>query len=210
MQNIILTSSVSSVAHDIPKHLNKKPPDLRLLFIDTPTEVETGDMDWLRRDKQSLVKAGFNLTYYTFTDKTKEQIQDKLKNIDVLYISGGNQFHLLKKIQQSNSANVIRDFVKQGKIYIGCSAGSIITGPDIYPTRFIDEAQKSNILKSYKGLGLVDFNVLPHWGDPDFKNIYFNYRLEYSYNTRYKLIFLTDNQYIIVKGQWLRIIDVKD
>jgi len=101
------------------------------------------------------------------------------------------------------------NYIKNGKVYIGCSAGSIIAGPDIYITRFIDEISNASKLKSYKGLGLVDFVVFPHWGSKDFREIYLNERLRNSYNQKNKIILLTDYQYVRVKDDWYRIVDVK-
>ena len=112
---------------------------------------------------------------------------------------------MLKKIQECNCFDLIREYVIKGKIYFGSSAGAIIAGPDIYPTRLIDEAGQVGILKSYKGLGLVDFIVLPHWGDDFFRKVFFPERLKNVYDTNNKFILLRDNQYIRVKADWFQI-----
>lgn len=208
INNIFLTSSVSYVAHDIPRFLSQSPHELRLAFITTATEVEKSDLGWLNDDRNSLMKAGFKTFDFTITGKNNSDIRNELDGADILYFSGGNQFYLLAKIQESNCADLIRDYVKNGKTYIGCSAGSIIAGLDIYSTRLIDEADKVDILKSYKGLGLVDFIVLPHWGSDDFKEVYFPERLKHVYSASEKFILLRDNQYIRVKDGWFQIISV--
>lgn len=210
MKRLFLTSSVASVAQDVSNRINKE--GLKLAFILTPVEVEEGDLKWLDDDRNGLKKAGFELTDYTFTGKTKEEIRNFLKDYDGIYISGGNTFWLLEKIQQSGCAQVIRDFVNEGKLYISTSAGSVIAGPDIYPTYRITKAEKAKKLKGYKGLGLVDFVIFPHWGSPlpYFKDNYLNRRLEHAYNKDHKIILLTDNQYIIVEDDWYKIVDVKN
>lgn len=210
MKRLFLTSSVNFVAHDIAKRINKK--GLKLAFILTPTEVEEGDLKWLEDDRNALKQAGLELTDYTFTDKTAKEVEEFIKDFDGIYVSGGNTFWLLEKIQQSNAAQVIRDFINSGKLYISTSAGSIIAGPDIYPTYRIDKAEKAKNLKGYKGLELVDFVVFPHWGNPlpYFKDNYLNHRLEHAYNKDHKIILLTDNQYIIVEDDWYKIVDVRN
>lgn len=208
-KNIFLTSQISRVAHDIQRFLSKSPSDLQLAFITTAREVEKGDLKWSDEDRESLIETGFNVFDFTITGKNIDEIKNALDNVDVLHFCGGNQFYLLKKIQESNCFNLIHDYVKKGKIYFGSSAGAIIAGPDIYPTRLIDEAGKAGILKSYKGLGLVDFVVLPHWGSDDFKEVYFPERLKNVYDSNNKFILLRDNQYIIVKDGWFQIISVK-
>jgi len=208
MTKIFLTSSVKYVAHDISRHLKKSPREMKLLFVDTAAEAEVGDLSWLKEDRNSLLKAGFQVSDYTFSGKNKKQIKKRLDEVDILYVSGGNQFHLLKKIQESGCVQNIADFVKKGNIYIGSSSGAIVAGPDIYITRLINDANYSTSLESYKGLGLVDFVVFPHWGSPDFKDTYLNQRLEVTYTNKYKIILLTDNQYVRVKDNWYQIIEV--
>lgn len=207
--NIFLTSQVSCVAYDIHRFLSQSPKDLNLAFIKTAAEVEKGDLEWLKKDRQSLVKAGFKVFDFTITGKKEREIKENLDKADILYFSGGNQFYLLKKMQESSILNLIKNYVKQGKIYIGSSAGSVIAGPDIYISRFIDEAGKAAQLRSYKGLNLVDFTVFPHWGDEYFRKLYLSQRLKNAYNLKSKIILLTDYQYIIVKGDWFKIIEVK-
>ena len=207
MKKLFLTSSVNCVADQVAKEIGKK--GLKLLFITTPVEVEEGNLQWFKNDRKSLVDAGFTVSDYTITDKTRDEIEQTIRNHDVIYVSGGNVFYLLQKIQQSKCADVIKIYVEQGKIYIGTSAGSIIAGPDIYPARRLGKVEKAPNLKGYKGLGLVDFVVLPHWGSEDHKKIYLDERLEHTYNTNNKIILLTDYQYISVEGDMYKIIDVK-
>lgn len=206
MKHLFLTSSVGFVAHDIAKRINTK--GIKLAFILTATEVEEGDLEWLRRDRQSLIDAGFELTDYTFTGKTKEEVEDFLKDFDVIYVSGGNTFWLLGKIQESDSAKVIIDFVESGKIYIGTSAGSIIAGPDIYPTRNLVKFENAPKLEDYSGLGLVDFMIYPHWGAKDFETKQAGERMKNSWSEKYPIILLPDNSYMEVKEESYRIIKV--
>lgn len=206
MKRLFLTSSVAYVAHDIAKRLNQK--GLRLAFILTPTEVEEGDLEWLKKDRKALVDAGFELTDYTFTNKKRDEIKDFLKDFDGIYMSGGNTFWFLEKIQQSNCADVIRDFVNSGKLYISTSAGSIIAGPDVFPTRNLEKFKKAPLLKSYAGLGFVDFIIMPHWGGQDFKMRYINNRLENAYSEEYSIILLPNNSYVMVEDDKFAIIKV--
>lgn len=206
MKKLFLASSVSVVASDIAKQLSVK--GLKLVFINTPAEGEEGDKQWLENDRVALAKEGFKVSDYTVTGKTREEIKNHLAGFDVIFISGGNTFYALEKIQQSGCAEVIRDYVEQGKIYIGSSAGSVLAGPDIYPAYYTDAVEKAPNLKGYRGLGLTDVVVLPHWGSAYFKELYMNKRLEHIYTPDHKIILLTDNQYLCVENDIYKIIDV--
>lgn len=206
MKRLFLTSSVAWVAHDIAKRIDTK--GLKLAFILTPTEVEEGDLSWLDYDRKALINVGFELTDYTFTNKTKEEVENFLKDFDGIYMSGGNVFWFLAKIQESESAQVIIDFVNSGKLYISTSAGSIIAGPDIYNTRNLEKFAKSPKLESYKGLNLVNFLILPHWGSKSFRERYMDDRMENSYSEDYPIVLLSDNSYILVEDEKVEIIKV--
>ncbi|MGA2911533.1 MAG: Type 1 glutamine amidotransferase-like domain-containing protein [Candidatus Levyibacteriota bacterium] len=207
MKRLFLTSSISFVAQDIAKRINQR--NLKLAFITTPAEVEEGNLQWLKDDRQSLVNAGFLVTDYTITGKAREEIKTELSKYDVLYMSGGNTFYLLEKIQTSNSTDVFKDLVNNGTIYIGTSAGSIITGPDIYPLKDMDNIKKAPNIKGYEGLGLVNFVIFPHWGNEHFKDRYLNQRLKDAYNTNNEIILLPDGTYILVENDFYKIIKVK-
>lgn len=205
MQRLFLTSSGSVVTRDIAKTIGKKVRGMRLAFITTASEVEKGDKGWLRKDKTALVDAGFTLLDYTLTGKTAQQLREDLDDVDIVYVEGGNQFYLLQQIQQSGFAPIVRALIRKGVVYIGSSAGSQVAGPDLYPTYRPDHVKKAPLLDGYKGLGLVDFVVFPHWGSDDFRDLYLKHRMAHAYTTKHKIILLTDSQYVRVEGEMYRI-----
>jgi dipeptidase E len=123
-------------------------------------------------------------------------------------MAGGNTFFLLQQLQITKSVNTLKSFIVKGGIYIGSSAGSIVAGPDIWPVRRLDTLAKAKKINGYKGIGLVDFVIFPHWGSDAFKDGYLRKRMNDNYNLDHKLMLLTDNQYVIANGKNLQIIDV--
>lgn len=210
MKTLFLTSSVSGVAHDLPRHFPKGTKGLRLAFIYTAEEVEEGDKTWLKDDRQSLVDAGFIVSDYTVTGKTKKDVTSDLTKADVLYFSGGNAAYLLQQMQKCNGIEIVRELVIQkGKTYIGTSSGSILAGPDISPFNQFENLKLAPDLKGFIGLNLVNFVVFPHWGSEDFREKYLKNRLEYAYKeSQFPLVVLTDTQYVYVKDDWYQVVDV--
>ncbi len=203
MEKLFLTSVFSEVAGDIAKKIDCK--GLKVAFILTGSEVEKESPPWLAADREALIQIGFNVADYTLTNKTKSDVEKELDGFDVLFFSGGNTFYLLQKLQESNSMDVIKEFVRKGKIYIGSSAGSVVAGPDIYPVRFADDIAKAPKIKGYEGFNLVDFMVLPHWGDQGSKDAYLKGLMPSVYNGERKLILLADHQYVEVIEDFYRI-----
>ncbi len=208
MKRLFLTSSLKRVAKDIVKYIENY-KGMKLAFITTAGEFETGNKQWQKEDIDALVQVGFKVFDYTITGKTDERIKSDLNDVDVICFSGGNPFYLLEKIQKSNCAEVIRDLVLKGKIYIGISAGSEIAGPDIYSIYSKGDVRKAPNLKGYKGLGLVDFIIFPHWGKKDFEHVYFGFRLKHAYTTNDKIILLTNYQYVRVEDDMYKIEEVE-
>jgi dipeptidase E len=204
-----LTSSVHLVATCIAKDFNLT-KDNKLVFITTATEdKKRSSPNWIDEDRNALMKAGFDVFDYTITGKTEKQIREDLINVNFIYIEGGNTFLLLERAQQTNFISIIRDLVlKEEKIYIGTSAGSVIASPDIYPIYILDKAEVASNLKGYKGFNLVDFIIFPHWGSDKFRELYLNKGLDHMYSGDNEIILLRDNQYIEVKDEWYRIVSV--
>lgn len=206
MSNIFLTSSLQTVAKDLTKHLDSSVK--KFLFVTTASELEKGDKRWLRADKNSMTNLGYELEDFTLTGKSKEIVKDKLSKVDGIIMAGGNTFYLLWKIQQSDSAGLIKQFVKSGGIYIGSSAGSMVVGPDVYITQEKKEQDVVPDIKDFKGLGITDLVIQPHWGSESFRKSYLNEIMKHSYTIGFKQVLLTDDQYVIDDGRSFKIINI--
>lgn len=196
--NIFLTSDAATVVHDIVRHFdfeNKK----KVLFVETSGEVHEGEKTWIDNARKKMEQLGFDLTVYTITGKTEAEIETALSAVDIVYVAGGNNVYLLYRSQENNFAKVVKRFVAKGGIYIGQSAGSVVAGPRIYPPYKPSHEEWSEKLNSFDGYGLVDFVTIPHFGREDKKEVFFNHRIEVIYSEKYKIILLTDRQYIRVQ-----------
>ena len=207
MKRLFLASSIDCVASAIAKHIGQA-SNLKTVFISTAAEVETGDKQWLKDDRQGLVKAGFDLFDYTLTGKNLQQLETDLAQVDVIHVNGGNSFYLLLQARISGFDRFVKTAVNQGKIYLGSSAGSIVASPDISIAKTIEAKAYEAELKTFEAFNLVDFIVLPHWGNKYFKDLYLNHRLDTAYKKGNKLILLNDDQYVAVKDDWYQIVDV--
>jgi len=208
MKRLFLTSSVNMCAKEVAAEIGKT--GLTLVFINTAAEIEEGEKSWEDDDRTALIEAGFVVTDYTISNKTKQQLESDLNGFDVIYVSGGNTFYLLQQSQLTGFIEVVRDLViNQGKIYIGTSAGSIITGPDISPTLHLDFVAMAPKLQGFVGYGFVNFCVFPHWGSEHFRELYLNHRFEYAYvDDQIPLILLTNHQYVSVQNDMYKIMEV--
>jgi dipeptidase E len=206
MKQLFLTSSSEEVLDDIIKKLPKSPKELSLAFIDTAAEVEEGDHWWLRTEKEKLVETGFNVDQFSIKGMTKNEIENRLKDKQIIYFCGGNTFYLLDQVIKTGCDEIIKNKIENGVIYIGSSAGSMIVGKRIDLVSTIDDYSKAPDLKS-DGLGIVDLAVLPHWGSDVFRDEYLK-GFEAMYTEGIKIVPLTNQQYIWVNDDLIQTIQV--
>lgn len=92
-----------------------------------------------------------------------EDAATAIKNAEGIFTGGGNTFLLVTQLYKHNIMQILAEAVKNGTPYLGTSAGSNICGlsmqttndmPIIYPP-------------SFQTLGLIPFNLNPHYLDPD-------------------------------------------
>ena len=88
--------------------------------------------------------------------------RNAVENTDAFFIGGGNTFRLLKALQDVDLLDAIDRKVKSGAPYIGSSAGSNVAGPTIKTTKDMPIVQP----RSFDSLGLVPFQISPHFQDP--------------------------------------------
>ncbi len=82
---------------------------------------------------------------------------------EAFFVGGGNTFRLLAALHRFGLLEPLRERVRAGAPYIGSSAGSNVACPTIQTTNDMPIVQPP----SFEALGLVPFQINPHYLDPD-------------------------------------------
>jgi dipeptidase E len=102
---------------------------------------------------------GFSLVSIHDTSNMTRAIDEA----DAIFVGGGNTFRLLKGLYDYELLGPIRRRVAAGVPYIGSSAGAIVACPALKTTKDMPVVQPP----SFEALGLVPFQISPHYLDPD-------------------------------------------
>lgn len=92
-----------------------------------------------------------------------ENAEDAIKNAEGIFTGGGNTFLLVTQLYKHNIMQLLSETVKNGTPYLGTSAGSNICGLSMQTTNDMPIVYPP----SFQTLGLIPFNLNPHYLDPD-------------------------------------------
>ena len=95
---------------------------------------------------------------HTFDDPIKA-----VKNAKGVFVGGGNTFVLVSQLYKTKVMPVLREAIFKGLPYLGTSAGSNICGTNMNTTNDMPIVYPP----TFKTLGVIPFNINPHYLDPD-------------------------------------------
>jgi dipeptidase E len=113
-----------------------------------------------------VAKAGERLSRMGFIADSSHLSPSPRRSVEeaqAIFIGGGNTFRLLKALYDFDLLAVIRQRVEAGIPFIGSSAGSIVACPTLKTTKDMPVVEPP----SFNALHLVDFQISPHYLDPD-------------------------------------------
>jgi len=158
--------SIVKAAEDL---LGKSAKGVKLAFIPTAANVEPGDKSWMIEDLNNYQKAGFVVDIVDISAVAKDVWLPRLQETEIMFLGGGNTFHLMHWVKQSGLQDELPSLLET-RIYAGISAGSCIAGPTIFNSVQNLFGEKYE-LEIKEGLGLVDFQLIPHLNSPYFDKI---------------------------------------
>ena len=156
---------------------------MRLLLISSSVVHGYGYLDHSEEEIRSLLGTRLTVGFVPFaqhdvdgyTARVRERLgamgfevaqvrgRGDVENAEAVFIGGGNTFRLLTKLYELGLVDAIRDRVRGGMPYIGSSAGTNVATPSIRTTNDMPIVYPP----TFDALGLVAFQINPHYLDPD-------------------------------------------
>ena len=201
MKKLFLSSSFVDVAGLLPL-FEKELTGKTVSFIPTASTVEKVTF-YVQAGKEALESLGMIVDVLDLSSENPDEIRRRIAANDCMYVSGGNTFFLLQELKRTGADAVIVRAVKDGKLYIGESAGSIVASKNIEYIKAMDSSKKAPELTNFDALGLTDFYTVPHVRNFPFKKAAKKIIDEYSASL--DLLAIANDEAIVVEDDAVRI-----
>lgn len=178
---------------------------LRFAFVPTAAGPDAEAKEWVQADRLQLESFGCEVATLDLGRVEADELPAALDGVDGVFLTGGNSYLLLWHARRSGFAAHVVPLVERGELlYVGTSAGAMVTGPDLAPAANLDNRRKVPELESTAGLGLVPFTVLPHDNDPEARAIHDEIEAAHPSDS---FLRLNDGCAVLVRGDAVSVVD---
>lgn len=153
---------------------------------------------WLINELSCITKySKGTIAFVNLRAYNTNEIEQRLAFADVVYIVGGAQLVLPKLFRETGFDQLLRRLA-DAKVIMGTSAGANVLGAHITdPAYWQDQYGASDKYLAEPSLGLVDFNILPHFEREDHPRRNSETLKQLLKDNPFALYGLTDNQAVI-------------
>lgn len=195
---LFLCSHFSSVGSLIKEEIDNK----KVAFIPTAS-LHEGYTGYVGSARKLFKKLGASVAEIDISTEAYSTIQAVFEDADVIYFTGGNSFFLMDQLRKTETDELLKKELANGKLMIGESAGAIICAPTIQYIEQMDEKPEDYSQEDNEGLDLIDFYVLPHYLTAPFKKITERIMAEFS---DLNICAINNHQAIIVNDEGSKVI----
>ncbi len=164
MKRILLASTSTLHGQDFLEYLFPEIIELfknsgEILFIPYARPGGISHVEYTGKIKDAFKNMPFKVRgVHEFQDPKKAILEAK-----GIFTGGGNTFLLVDKLHRAGIMELLKDRIQEGIPYLGTSAGTNIGGLTMQTTNDMPIVYPP----SFKTLGIVSFNINPHYLDPD-------------------------------------------
>jgi dipeptidase E len=117
----------------LPALLDRDPGETPAAYVPTAADV-LDDQVYAQEEMHRLAGMGFQVTALPLAGTSRERVAAQLGRARLVFVTGGNAFHLLHHAMLSGFTGLVPPLVRSGAlIYAGMSAGAHLATPDLLP-----------------------------------------------------------------------------
>lgn len=204
MKQLFLCSYFGGVKNLFRQYASEKQLGKHVLFIPTAGNVEEY-RGYIDEAWQTFADLGFQVEILDISACDRETAQAKIFQSKLLYVSGGNTFYLLQELKKKQLLPLIKEQIADGMVYVGESAGAVITVEDIDYIRLMDDKEVAGELSDTVALKEADFYLLPHVGEEPFAES--AQSILDTYGDKLNLLPLNNRQAVLVEGEEVKVLE---
>lgn len=190
--------------------IGKTPKDTRIVIIPNAKDYYSNRVRKLKANEAIDYFKSLNVRHIDIVDLQNFNISDttrlaaKLRQYDLIWVSGGNTFCLRYEMRRSGFEKVINQVLASGVVYGGESAGALVAGNSLKGVEFADPPEFAEEI-IWGGLDLIPHFVLPHVGNTDYAEAMEKAKTVHKSDST--MITLTDSQALVINEEKSEIID---
>lgn len=140
--------------------------DIKIGRIITASKGESETVQlFIEKVKNIISENGYFIEDIDIENKTKKELIEFFKDKNIIHMEGGNTFYLLKAIRETGFADILKNLLNEGKIYIGTSAGAYAVCPTIEVSNWSPDSKDKFGLTDFIALNYVPFVLKVHYKD---------------------------------------------
>ncbi len=169
--------------------------ELKVGFVRTALN-EVKDQEYLNYMEEYfdlMAASGIDFKQFDIKGKSEEEIREFFSERNVIQVSGGNPFYLLKAIRETNFDLILKELLADGLSYVGCSSGAYIMCPTIEVGGWKLDRNRHG-LRDESALSYVPFLLKCHFQDKQKEEM-----IERAKTLKYPLKILKDDQCLYIE-----------
>jgi dipeptidase E len=129
---------------------------------------------------------------------TQKEIENIIREADLVYITGGNTFLLNHRLHASGILPYLKKKIQNGLPVVGVSAGMIVCGPNILTSKDMNTVGTAH----FNALNVSPFNFFAHYAlDAYGQSVQDDWLSDYHFFHDNAVVMLCDNAYVKTDGK---------
>lgn len=159
-----------------------------------------------KRNIKQLTEVGLDVEILDLRNYFNQsyRLKEKLKEFDVIWVSGGNVFVLRQAMKLSGFDVILKSLLKKDNmLYGGYSAGICVLTSTLRGLELVDNPKAKPYGRKFKviwdGLGIINYSIIPHYksNHPESKRV--NKVVKYMIDNKMLFKTLRDGEVIIIE-----------
>lgn len=162
-KNIFLLSMMSSLDEKLCETLAREILKRGTKVAYISSSPQRGDQPYYQSTiaDYAAISPDICVDYFDLSDAFTDEMLAGLSSYAAIYLSGGNTFTFTDSARKRGLQLILEQYLANGGVLVGASAGSIMCTPSIELATFGDENEVG--MTDFSGFGFVDFEFHPHF-----------------------------------------------